>query len=272
RKHQILNAYYTLEELTHYQLLGVAPDAEKKTIKAAYYEVVNVFHPDRYFGKQLGGFKPKLERVFARMTEAHEVLTRTTTRAEYDAYLVTQRRTNQLDALLTNEQALQLEVQRAQQLIEREAQDQTNQEAGPRQEMPSGTPRVPSPIRVVRQRLRKLSDPAMRRKALARKLRGSGTMPAPSIAPPDKDGLRGEVDSELRQRYQARLTAAEQNQVKHYVEAALKAEASNDPASAAGALRIAVQLDPDNEALGKRLETMQVQAAQVLANSYLQQA
>ena len=33
--------------------------ADKKAIKAAYFELVNDFHPDRYFGKNLGSFKPK---------------------------------------------------------------------------------------------------------------------------------------------------------------------------------------------------------------------
>ena len=69
RKRVILEAFYNLDNATHYQLLRVDPSADKRAIKAAYYEVVNVFHPDRYFGKNLGSFKPKLERVFAVFTE-----------------------------------------------------------------------------------------------------------------------------------------------------------------------------------------------------------
>ena len=36
---------------------------QARAIKAAYFEVVNVFHPDRYFGKNVGSFKPKLAEL-----------------------------------------------------------------------------------------------------------------------------------------------------------------------------------------------------------------
>ena len=54
---------------------------------------MNDFHPDRYFGKSLGSFKPKLERLFTRVTEAHDVLTRVSAREDYDRYLTTVRHT-----------------------------------------------------------------------------------------------------------------------------------------------------------------------------------
>jgi hypothetical protein len=68
RRRRILDLYYRLDQLNHYQLFGVDPTVDKKAIKGAYFEVVNVFHPDRYFGKNVGSFKPKLEKVFARLT------------------------------------------------------------------------------------------------------------------------------------------------------------------------------------------------------------
>ena len=97
RKRTILDAFHRLDSLTHYQILRVDPSADKRAIKNAYFEIVNVFHPDRYFGKKLGSFKPKLERVFARLTEAHDALTRSGPRAEYDAYLASLDKTRQLD-------------------------------------------------------------------------------------------------------------------------------------------------------------------------------
>ncbi|HEY6078689.1 MAG TPA: DnaJ domain-containing protein, partial [Polyangiaceae bacterium] len=98
RRRRILDAYYKLDQLNHYQVIGVDPRADKKAIKAAYFEVVHLFHPDRYFGKKVGSFKSKLEKVFSRLTQSYDVLSRAASRAEYDAYLQAQSKTRAFDA------------------------------------------------------------------------------------------------------------------------------------------------------------------------------
>ena len=40
----------------------------------AYFELAAHFHPDKYFNKNLGTFKSKMEMLFTRVTEAHVVL------------------------------------------------------------------------------------------------------------------------------------------------------------------------------------------------------
>lgn len=83
-----INGFYVqLSAMTFYDLLGVPRLADKKTIKRAYNERTIEFHPDRYFRKRLGSFKPKLEAIFMRMTEAQEILCSTERRAQYDAAL-----------------------------------------------------------------------------------------------------------------------------------------------------------------------------------------
>jgi hypothetical protein len=121
KKRKILDLFYRLESLSHYELLGLPPGADRKAVKAAYYEVVGVFHPDRYFGKSLGSFKPKLEKVFARLTLAHDVLSRAQAREEYDAYLETQRRNEHLERMLGDDALQEAELARARRLIEEEA-------------------------------------------------------------------------------------------------------------------------------------------------------
>ncbi len=64
RKRLILETFHRLDTTTHYQLLRVTPSADKRGIKNAYFEVVNLFHPDRYFGKKLGSFKPQAGEDF----------------------------------------------------------------------------------------------------------------------------------------------------------------------------------------------------------------
>lgn len=276
RKHQILEAFHALEEASHYELLKVSPRADKKAIKAAYFQIVNVFHPDRYFGKRLGSFKGKLEQVFARLTEAQEILTRQASRDEYDTYLATKRRTSELDDLLSGASVAD-ELERAQALIESAA---LREPGAPNFSAPAAADPDHRRFRPSQQNLGRLSDPEQRKKALARKLRGSGAppvrasgpMPVVKPSPDDQAKFRESVEANFKAHYQARLAAAKEQQIRHYLERANAAVANKDSVSAMNALKIAVQLDPDNSELAERLEQVQIEATKSLADSYLQQA
>ncbi len=87
RRLRVLELFYGLDDLTYYELLGVEPSADKKAIKKAYYDLAQEFHPDRYFRKELGSYKARLETIFKRLTEAHDTLTRNALRSVYDAEL-----------------------------------------------------------------------------------------------------------------------------------------------------------------------------------------
>ncbi len=76
-----------LATLDHYALLEIERDADKKAIKRAYFRLASTFHPDRYFGKDLGTARAPLERIFKRVTEAHDTLSDAKRRPEYDARL-----------------------------------------------------------------------------------------------------------------------------------------------------------------------------------------
>ena len=76
-----------IRTLDLYAFLGVARDADKRTIKRAYYDGTNEFHPDRFFRKRLGAFEPKMIAIFTRLTEAHDTLCSRARRDEYDAAL-----------------------------------------------------------------------------------------------------------------------------------------------------------------------------------------
>ena len=83
RKREILAREAALGQ-DHYAVLGLKPGATKQEVSAAYHEASRVFHPDRYFGKQLGSYQGRLERVFRRLAEAHATLVDD---AKRDAYL-----------------------------------------------------------------------------------------------------------------------------------------------------------------------------------------
>ncbi len=84
-------------EADHYTVLGVASAATREELRAAFFDLSKFLHPDAYFGRALGDDLPKLERAFARLSEAYGVLSRDSSRAEYDAYLLQKRSLDTLD-------------------------------------------------------------------------------------------------------------------------------------------------------------------------------
>jgi tetratricopeptide (TPR) repeat protein len=76
-----------LDDVDHYQLLGIPRASTKAQVRAAFLRSAPAFHPDRYFGKRLGAIGPKMQRVFSRLTLAHDTLLADDRRAAYDASL-----------------------------------------------------------------------------------------------------------------------------------------------------------------------------------------
>ncbi len=86
-QHRVWKLWKRLGTNNYYELLGLPRSATRDQVKAAYFEQVAAFHPDKHFGKTLGTYKEKLEAVFQRLTQAHDTLSRTRRREEYDATL-----------------------------------------------------------------------------------------------------------------------------------------------------------------------------------------
>jgi curved DNA-binding protein CbpA len=73
--------------LTHYDLLGLRRSADTKDVKRAYFRLAGLVHPDRFFKKRVGRYKPMIDDIFTRISEAHETLRVAETRAQYDQAL-----------------------------------------------------------------------------------------------------------------------------------------------------------------------------------------
>ncbi|MCE9673894.1 DnaJ domain-containing protein [Myxococcus stipitatus] len=84
RKREIIELERSLDAMDYFAVLGLRPGAAAGDVKQAYYNASRRFHPDRYFGKNLGSFRARMERIFRKLTEAHNVLTQQDKR---DAYL-----------------------------------------------------------------------------------------------------------------------------------------------------------------------------------------
>jgi curved DNA-binding protein CbpA len=74
RKEEVLLLYHSLSQLTPFQLFGVPGDASDRDVKRAYQRLSLRFHPDRYYGKNLGSFKPMMEKIFRVISESLELL------------------------------------------------------------------------------------------------------------------------------------------------------------------------------------------------------
>ncbi len=212
----ILEAFARLDGANYYELLGVAREADRKTIKRAYFEAAGHYHPDRFFRKRLGSFKHKMEAVFGRITQAHDTLTSKEGRAEYDTYLADQEQTRGLEASVSSAAS---EAQRVREDILREAGSAPPAERplGPR---PSAPDLPPSPV---------ISEQA-RRDALARRLLGGRTsvppQQRPSVPPQGSSGgsasgphaSTADAMAAIKRRYEERLNQSRIFQVNKYTQ------------------------------------------------------
>ncbi len=269
QKKRVLDYFYRLDDFDHYTLLGVTKEADKKTVKRAYFELAGYFHPDRYFGKKLGDFKPKMEVLFTRITEAHDTLVDAAKRLDYDAYLAEVATTRGMEAML--ERAL-AESSAAQVPVPAPNGASAAPPAGAGSLAP-GRPPVPSGPSA--------AELQARREALARRLTGgasirpsSTAIPKPVTNPPDPLRYASSSDAvdALKRRYEQRIEHATQAQAQKYVTAAEEALAKNDVVSAASSLSFAVKFAPDDVGLAMRYQELKNQADKVLCESYQKQA
>lgn len=83
----VRHTYRRIDWLTHYELLGVRPQATTEEIRAAFFERSRVFHPDLRHRPDLADCEKELTTVFDRLAKAHGVLSDPAERAAYDASL-----------------------------------------------------------------------------------------------------------------------------------------------------------------------------------------
>lgn len=91
-KRYILFIHAHTAHVDHYQMLGVASDADRKEIKKAYFKLSKIFHPDSFYGKETGSYAERIEDIFGALTKAHQVISHKKKRAEYDEALAARQR------------------------------------------------------------------------------------------------------------------------------------------------------------------------------------
>jgi tetratricopeptide (TPR) repeat protein len=275
QRKRILDVFYRLDDLDHYTLLGVSKDAAKKTVKRSYFELAALMHPDRYFKKNLGSFKPKMEALFGRITEAHDTLVDAAKRLDYDAYLDEVATTKGMEAML--ERAVE-ESRKAASAAAVVAANTAAAAAAARDAAPVSTrlPSSPGPIPPQGPTPQQLQA---RREALAKRLLGGQSVrPPASSAPPVEtpNPLRFTNSSDavdaLKRRYEDRVDNATALQAKRFIKAGEDSLAKNDLVAAASSFHIATKFAPDDVALAMRYQEVKNGADKLLCESYKKQA
>jgi len=277
---RIHETFHQSAKQNHYEILGVDMEARRSDIRSAYFAISKTFHPDAYFGKELGEYKAKMEVIFRRATDAYEALGRPKKREAYDRYL------RQSMAVSTAEQQMDRVEQRAKamekaltkaQIAERQAQVV---EAPSRDGEPSGPPksaspseRAPAPGTPEHERMMRKRELLERR--LGGRARRTGragkparSVPAPSVRVGAKTALR-DLTRSLKQT--ATLTGGV-DRAQNHIEAARAAEARGDLAEAATALRMAIALDQSNTEVMSHYERVNSQLRVQLLDIHREQA
>jgi len=86
RRTEIERRARSINELDHFQTLGVARDATTEKIRAAYFSLAKLWHPDR-LPSDLLDKKADVARIFARISDAYKTLSDEGKRNEYLAEL-----------------------------------------------------------------------------------------------------------------------------------------------------------------------------------------
>ncbi len=87
QKRAVLIKQASLKNATLFDVLEVPTDADKRALKRAYFKISKDFHPDRFYGKNLGTYRERLDQIFALATKAFEHLDDDGRRAAYAATL-----------------------------------------------------------------------------------------------------------------------------------------------------------------------------------------
>jgi hypothetical protein len=281
RRRRILDTFYRLDELDFYDVLGIAQDAEKKDVRAAYFALSKVFHPDTLFGKRLGSYKQKMEAVFKRLTEAYDVLGKARSRAEYDAYLSTRRSTyddiRSLDTGARQAAAIEKVVRIAPDgtvtvlaapTPPPPAPDTTPGRAAVTPPPPSeGEPREMS--EEGKQRTREATSKRIAAVVGRAMPSGPGDAAAPSTppepAPPDKDHVLRGLASSLRA---AAVHTGGIDRVQRHLDAARKSETDGNLIAAANSLRLAVAISGGRPEIKAEFERVTHDVAVSQAGNY----
>jgi DnaJ-class molecular chaperone len=91
RAELIKSMHDRVDKLDLFTLLDVDLNANSAVLRRGYFKQSLLFHPDRYFSKDIGPYKKMLERVFGLISAAYDFLRDDRKRAAYRKKILTAR-------------------------------------------------------------------------------------------------------------------------------------------------------------------------------------
>jgi curved DNA-binding protein CbpA len=276
QKATVERVYTSLSDTTHYALLGIEQEADRKAVKRAYYAEAAAFHPDRFFRKSLGSYKAKMEQVFAYLTEAHDVLSDRARRADYDAYLATLETTASLEAKLVRgaarAEAAKSEAARARGEVEARIAEALEQAARaamvsiPATPLPASIP----PLVATSEALRKAAL-AQRLLAGRKPMRPEAAAAATEVKIQAKPSAAEAVEA-LKRRYEAVFLQSRDNKERDQHAVAEQCLAVGDLVGSVNAYRTLTMISPSNASYQAKLADLEHQMTVTLHAQYKKQA
>jgi DnaJ-domain-containing protein 1 len=89
-RRQVKSAASLVQTRNHFEVLGVPLTASDAEVQAAYFRLARQFHPDAHHDPALADLRDPLEKTFARINTAYDVLSNPARRAAYESFLARQ--------------------------------------------------------------------------------------------------------------------------------------------------------------------------------------
>jgi CheY-like chemotaxis protein len=84
RRHKFLKDFAWMMEQDYFTLLGVSEFDSREEVRRAYHALAKAYHPDRFFEQDgLLDLQDQVNRLFQRISDAHETLSNVSSRARY---------------------------------------------------------------------------------------------------------------------------------------------------------------------------------------------
>lgn len=80
---QVISAEKLVSSYTYWELLGIGADCDAARLKQSWFAVSRLYHPDRFFGRELGDYQERLDFIFQQVKAAYETLQDPVKKEEY---------------------------------------------------------------------------------------------------------------------------------------------------------------------------------------------
>lgn len=267
RKQQLEELYGNLHRHNFYTILDVDPEADRATIRKAYFALSKLCHPDNYAAKEdMGVYQSYMEKIFQACSKAYDVLGNASKRTRYNAYLEKKKDTA---TYATN--VLQQEAGLAKAL---EEAARKRAEASQVQH-----PQGPEPVHVPEPPPAPEAPPSPPPES-ARPVSSSPPEPRPSVDDEKRKRhdrrrrawTRDSAKRRLLGRVGASPVNANRQRASSWMGEARKAQEAGETLSAINALKMAINIDPKNEEAKRLLAEVMGTASGELGRRYYEMA